>query len=298
MQHPAVTWDDLRVLLAVQRHQSFLAAAQALGLSTSTVARRIEALEASLGRPLVQRSTAGTSVEADSWELVALAEQFELGLGSARRNDGAHGASTLAGSVRISVGEGFAGFLTELLCEFRRRHPETSVELIAETRLADLARREADLGIRVVRSPSKVLVERNLGVLHFGLYASETYVERRLRAARLRPGEYQRHDFVGFDGAHRRLPQEQWLVAQGATRFPFRTNSDAVMLAAVVGGQGIAVLPDLLGRATPSLVRLEVDTRLPSLSPLLVFHKEARQVPRIRAVAHAIEEAAKARLGR
>ena len=58
------TWDDLRVLLALHRHHSFLAAGKALGLSTSTAARRIEALERSLGRPVVQRSSSGTTVEA------------------------------------------------------------------------------------------------------------------------------------------------------------------------------------------------------------------------------------------
>ena len=71
------TWDDLRVLLALHRHRSFLAAGKALGVSTSTAARRIEALEAALGRPLVHRSSGGTSVEPGALELVTLAEQLE-----------------------------------------------------------------------------------------------------------------------------------------------------------------------------------------------------------------------------
>jgi len=295
MKSADATWDDLRVLLAVQRFESFLAAGQSLGLSTSTVARRIEALEAQVGRPLVVRTTAGTSIEPDAYELIALAEQFELGLDAARRNDA---RSKLAGSVRISVGEGFTAFLTEVLSEFRRRHPETSIELISETRLSDLARREADLGIRVMRSASKVLVERPLGHLQFGLWASDSYVERRLRSVRLRRADFARHDFVGYDGVHRRLPQEQWLVAQGAVHFPFRSNSDLVVLTAVMNGQGLALLADLLGRATPGLVRIETESRLPSLSPLLVYHKDARKLPRVHAVARAIEDAAVAKLRR
>ena len=72
------SWDDLRVLLAVHRHRSFLAAGRALGISTSTTSRRIEALEQALDRPLVHRSSAGTSLEPEALELVNLAEQLEL----------------------------------------------------------------------------------------------------------------------------------------------------------------------------------------------------------------------------
>src|SRR3954462_3357175 len=91
------TWDALRVLLALHRHRSFLAAGKALGVSTSTAARRIEALEASLGRPLVHRSSGGTQVEPDALELVALAEQLELGLRAVRRDEG---DQAIAGTVR------------------------------------------------------------------------------------------------------------------------------------------------------------------------------------------------------
>ncbi|HEY4222156.1 MAG TPA: LysR family transcriptional regulator, partial [Myxococcota bacterium] len=47
-----VSWDDLRVLLAVQREKSLLAAGRSLGVSTSTVARRLDALEDALGKRL------------------------------------------------------------------------------------------------------------------------------------------------------------------------------------------------------------------------------------------------------
>jgi len=85
MQNEATPpWDDLRVLLAVHRQRSFLGAGKALGVSTSTASRRIEALEAALGRPLVHRSSAGTFLEPDALELVSLAEQIELGLRAIR----------------------------------------------------------------------------------------------------------------------------------------------------------------------------------------------------------------------
>src|SRR5690349_17468055 len=98
------SWDDLRVLLALHRHRSFLAAGRALGVSTSTAARRIEALEKALGRSLVHRSSAGTSVEPDALELVSLAEELELGLQAVKRDEG---DAAVTGTVRLSMSDGF-----------------------------------------------------------------------------------------------------------------------------------------------------------------------------------------------
>lgn len=106
------TWDDLRVLLAVHRHRSFLAAGRALGLSTSTTGRRIDALEESLGRKLVKRTSAGSEVDPEALRLVQLAEELEHGLESVRRDSQ---TSNLAGTVRISIGQGFVKPITQVL---------------------------------------------------------------------------------------------------------------------------------------------------------------------------------------
>lgn len=297
METSQPTWDDLRVLLAVHRYGSFLAAGRELGVSTSTASRRVEALEAALGRTLVHRSSAGTSIEPDALELVSLAEQLEHGLQAVRRDAGGRG-SPFAGTVRLSVGDGFVPAMTQILTEFRRKHPETCVELVAESRPADLARREADLGIRTLRSSSQVLIERRLGTLRFGLYAAQSYVERRLRGARLRAGDFGRHDYVGHAGPVLLAVQmEDWLVARGATHFPFRSNSMLAKLEAVERGQGIGVMAEVVGCELAGVVRIEVDDPLPAIAVWLAYHRELRRVPRIRAVASAIEAEFHRRLG-
>lgn len=297
METDSPTWDDLRVLLAVHRHGSFLAAGRALGTSTSTVARRVEALEAALGGTLVHRSSAGTSIEPDALQLVALAEELEHGLQAVRRDAGGR-SSKLAGTVRLSIGDGFVQAVTQGLCEFRRKHPETCIELMSEARLADLARREADIGLRTTRTESQVLVERRLGVLHLGLFAAQSYVERRLRGARLRPGDYERHDFIGHGGPMPRPKEvEDWLVARGAKHFPFRSNSMLAILEATERGQGIAMLAEVVGRELDHVVRIEVDEPMPAVTVWLVYHRELKQVPRIRAVVAALEELFHQRVG-
>jgi DNA-binding transcriptional LysR family regulator len=287
---PEPVWDDLRVLLAVHRHRSFLHAGKALGLSTSTAARRVAALEAALGRALVHRTSSGTFVVPEAQALVALAEQLSLGLDVVRRDDR---RSALAGSVRISIGEGFTFPVTEALARFREAHPETSIELSVEARFVDLARREADLGIRLVRSSSEVLVERPLGRVGFALFASESYLARRLPTRRLTAADVAAQDFLGYDGALRRLPQEQWLVAHGAVRFPFRSASDHALLAAAAAGQGIVLLSPVLARLR-DLARIEPGPELqglPAVDAWLVAHRESRAIPRVRAVAIALERA-------
>src|SRR5262245_35130370 len=123
-------WDDLRVLLALHRHGSFLGAGKALGVSTSTAARRVGALEAALGRPLVHRTNEGTLVEPDALPLVALAEQLELGLHALRRDET---LEALAGTVRVSLSEGFIRLAMQRLSQLRRVHPALRFEILSET---------------------------------------------------------------------------------------------------------------------------------------------------------------------
>lgn len=293
MQITPPTWDDLRVLLAVYREQSFLGAAKHLGLSTSTVSRRIDALEGSLRRTLVRRGPDGTTLEPDALPLVNLAEQLELGLDSIQRGPD---QSAAAGTVRISMGEGFVRPVTRLLTELRTRHPGLQFELSSEHTFVDLARREADIGIRKAPSTSKVLVQRSVGALTFALYAASSYVDRKLGAATIRPEDFRRLDFVGHDKTLARLPQSQWLAARGVERWALRTNSDLAIEEAVVGAMGIAMLADAQARALGGLVRIECGEPLPSLPVYLAWHHELSRVERYRTVIRALEPALRAGL--
>ncbi|MCA9544458.1 MAG: LysR family transcriptional regulator, partial [Myxococcales bacterium] len=52
-------WRDLRIALALERHQSLAAAGRALGVDPTTVGRRIAVLEAGLGAALFVRAGEG-----------------------------------------------------------------------------------------------------------------------------------------------------------------------------------------------------------------------------------------------
>ena len=291
----AIRFDDLRLLLVLQRQGSFLAAGRALGLSTSTVARRVTALERAVGRPLVVRTSSGTALEPDAVGLVALAEQMELGLEALRRDEPGQ-TSPLAGVVRISASELLMAPLTQVMAQVRRQHPEIELELISEHRLSDLARRETDFGLRSARATAKQLIERKLATIRFGLFAAASYIDRRLPRARLRAAVVPRHDFVGYEGDMRQFLPHRVLTSLGAVRFPFRSNSDIAVLEATRQGQGIALVGEPLG-SDNGLVAIDFDAPLPSVPLYLVYHPSLRRVPRMQVVARALETAVRARLG-
>ncbi|HEY6878860.1 MAG TPA: LysR substrate-binding domain-containing protein, partial [Polyangiales bacterium] len=226
----------------------------------------------------------GTLIEPDALELVALAEQLELGL-SALERDGRPADTALAGTVRISMADGFLRPMTCVLSELRRTHPGLHFEVVAETRAVDLTRREADLAIRTVRSSSQALVERPAGRLQLGLYAAHSYVERHLRIPRIERRDFAHHDFVSQDGPPARSVQKKWLTEHGATRFVFRSNSDHAIEEAVLQGEGICLMAKSSARPLPTLVELRCDVALPTVPVYVVFHRELRNVPRFRVVA-------------
>jgi DNA-binding transcriptional LysR family regulator len=283
MQNERLTWEDLRVLLAVSRGSSFLAAGRALGLSTSTVARRIGVLETHLGSRVVRRTASGTTLEPAAAPLVELAARIESELAVAARAL-EPGPEPLAGTVRVSVGEGFVRLCARVAAAFRREHPQTRIELVADQRVADLSKREADIAIRTVKSASDTVVTRKLGELRYALYASDEYL-RRARSARITRGDIPSHDFVIYEGFLERQPEVRWLRERGATRFPFRASNTDGILEGALCGQGIAALPVPLAEGLPALRRIRLEEEPPSKPVFLAIHRDMRAVPRVRALA-------------
>ena len=287
MQTGTPPWDDLRFLLEVHRGKSLLAAGKALGVATSTVARRLDALERALGRPLVHRGSSGTLIDTDALGLLALAEQMELGLEALRRGPS---AERIAGTVRISTSEGFARPLVRALAHLHVKHPELQLEIASESRLADLARREADIGIRITRSASRALVEKPMGKAPLAVFAARGYVERRLPGAALSRAAAAHHDWVGLDRALEKLPSEQWLRAYGAQRFVLRSSSHYAVLEGLLSGMGLGVVGATDGAAL-GLVRIDTESAPPPVPVFLVFHRDARSTPRVRVVVRDLEAA-------
>src|SRR5687767_14368201 len=143
-------WDDVRHFLALARTGSVRAAGARLGVSHSTVARRVEALETRLGVKLFDRCRDGYLLTDAGHEVVAGAERVEREMASLERGVAGQDAR-LEGPVRVTCTDPFiARILVRALADFCEHHPGIELALDADARNLDLAKREADIAVRAL----------------------------------------------------------------------------------------------------------------------------------------------------
>lgn len=273
-------WNDLRYFLALSTSGTLSGAARALGVEHSTVARRIDALEAALGARLFDRFARGWTPTAAGLELLPPARRVEEELHGVLR--AASGAGALRGSVRVSAPPALCTYLLAPdLPEMLGHLPQIEVELRAEARLNDLARGEADIVLRYQRPTAPGLVLRRLTDTTYGAYATSAYLRAHAAA------EWK---FLGYDAALDDTPQQQWLEGyRGERRYRLRSNDLGTLYQAARAGAGIAVLPDYLVGDPRSRLLAVPGANCPVRRRLwLVMHEDIRRAAPVRAVADAL----------
>lgn len=279
-------WDDLKLLLALSRTGSLSGAGGRLGLNTSTVGRRLDALEASVGLHLFDRSSSGVLATEAGEALLPAAEAMERAAAEAWRTVAGRETEP-EGTVRISAPPGFASLLVApALVRLCDRHPRLRVQLDGAVGYADLTRREADLAVRLRRPESGDLVSRLVGEAELVPIAAASEAKA---AGRVRDLAEQRWITWGDDLSH--LPDTRWVEAQvPADRIVLRTSSVEAQLRAIESGLGVALHPlafTRVGNLAPLRLAPALAGRLPawpSGQVWLVSHRALRQVPRVAVV--------------
>jgi DNA-binding transcriptional LysR family regulator len=277
-----MNWDDLRYVLALAEAGSLARAARKLKVDHTTVGRRIEALECDVGILLFTRTTNGYTLTREAEELLPDLREIEANVLAVERSAHARHRA-IKGTIRVTASEALGSrFVAPRLAGFARKHPDICVEFVTAVHALDLARREADVAIRLFRSRHEYLVVKRAGDFGYALYASEEYLGR--RPAPMSPGELVKHDLVNLDLPIPPPNEASWLEELGkGARIALITNSTAVALGAALGGMGITLLPCFIGDAEPKLRRIPMPDE-PTRSVWLTVHKDLRQSPAIRAM--------------
>lgn len=156
---PKLSLRGLRTFSIAARYGSFQTASEVLSVTASAVSHQIKSLEQELGVELFDRGSTlkltptGMSLYEDIGPLI---EQLDAVAGSYKKG-------AVRSSVKISVQPFFASeFFMPRLREFTNMHPEIDIQVGASDETSETHPSDADLSIRLFRTPPAGLQSRLL----------------------------------------------------------------------------------------------------------------------------------------
>ncbi len=280
-------WDDLRYVLAVSREQSLSLAAARLGVAHTTVGRRVRAIEEALGVRLFDKTPEAFVPTEAGQDIAEVAERMEgevLSLeGRVFGRD-----NQLDGKLRVTtmdlVFRGYSG----AFASFVAKYPSIEMTVTFSDTHASLARREADVALRLTSSPPEQLVGRRVGRVDFAVYASKELVEAAGPGAPLSA-----FPWIHWDEKLGMTWLDDWLAERAPNaRIAMRLGGTSTDLREVVAaGIGVHFLAIFDGDQDPRLARIGPVERAYSRDVWLLTLPDLRHTSRIRAFMKHIESA-------
>lgn len=269
-------WDDLRFFLALARLGSIRAAGAELGVSHTTVARRVDALEDRLGTRLFDRHRDGYALTDAGRRLARGAERVEDEV-SALSRDLAGQDARLVGPIRVTCGDEYlADWLLETLLPWCEGHPGVELSITTDGRPFNLAKGEADLAVRVLLTqaePPEHLIGHRVAPLVLATYVA------RAHAGRLDP-EGPNARWLGYGDPR---PLRELLRGSAWPDLPVwgAFSSLSLMVRAATAGLGLAKLPTYVGDAEAALVRLPRDDARHVADVWILYHPDLKANARV-----------------
>ena len=272
-----------RAFLQVIEHETFSAAARALGVRQATVSRWIAALEEELGVQLFQRTTrscaltsAGKHFEQRARGMIEL---WDAALATAREQQ-----SRVTGTLRVSAPVVFgARIISPHLDEFISAHPSLDLDLRLSDTYVRLVDEGFDLAIRVGAPLDSSLLARTIATTPRKLVAAPRYLDA--HGAPTSPAELSSHHCLTHTGVDNhviwRFGEEKITV-----RGRFRTNHSETLLEVAKAAGGLALLASWL--VDPAIERGELielfeDQRAPRAPIQALYAPTRHRSPAIQA---------------
>lgn len=273
--------NHLATFAALAEAGSFAGAARRLRLPNSTVSEHVAALEKALGLQLVIRTTRASRLTEAGQSLARGAARMVAGVTETLAEVEAL-VDRPTGTLRLSLPFAFAADIVgPAVARFASLYPGIRLEIQVSNQVEDLIAGGFDLAVRIGPLEDSTLIRRSLGTMPQDLVATPGYL-----AARGRPESMDalaRHCIVGirptlsFAANGPEGPQMITLEAQVAV------NDPKTMLAVILGGSGIGVVPRFLTRDMlddGSLETLLPDHRPPEAEMSIVHYGSGTANPR------------------
>lgn len=224
--------------------KSLSRAAVELRVPRATLGRRLARLEERLGVRLLRRTTRSLVLtppgEVFYRHASSVLESISRAEESVRSSE-----PVMRGDLRVSVPPLVSESFSQLVVEFALRYPEVRVHVDFSTRHVDLVREGYDVALRATSKLGPGLIARTVARHKMLAVASPEYLARNGTPKTLK--DLARHRCLsGF--ARGELAESTWKAKRGAVRIDPALSSNQLSLLrdAVLGGAGIAVLPEPL----------------------------------------------------
>ena len=251
----------MRAFVESARRLNFRGSARALGLTPSTLGRRIAKLEARLGVALFLRSTRRVTLTEAGAIYLPLCEDLLSALDEADATASSLGGRP-TGLLRVSAPTTFARLhLTEALPNFLSLNPDVRLDISYSDAYVDVVEERIDVAIRIGRLTDSSLRARLLAPNVRRLVASPQYLAS--AAPLSSPDDLAGHQLLHFS---RLKDGDAWILERDrhehrVTVTPWLRSDDAfVLYEAALAGFGVALLADFIaadalrdGRLTPVL---------------------------------------------
>jgi len=287
--------DDVRVLLAVARAGRLVTAGELLGIDHTTVRRRLNRLEASLGARLLDRG-------ADGWELTALGRDVAERASGLERiveqvaSVASGSADSVRGTVRIIAPDAFGtAFVARTVAGVARDHPGIITDLVPSPRPLSSRGSGFDLAVTIGGAASARLPIEPLAEYALRLYASRDYLAAHEPITGL--GDLAAHPLVFYVDALLTVRELDLAPHLSGMRVGFGSTNVFAQLEAVRHGAGVGLLHAFMAHAEPDLVPVLphlVDFRL---QYALSTRAESLAVEPVTIVRDAMLQDARARVG-
>jgi LysR family glycine cleavage system transcriptional activator len=273
----------IRVFEAAARHQSFTRAASELGMTQAAVSYQIKLLEERVGTPLFLRRPRQVVLTDAGRRLAAAATEAFAILGDAYAAARGDAEGTLCVSTVVTFA---SNWLARHIGSFQMAHPSLAVRLDTADRVVDLARGDADVGIRSGGGTWPGLVSHQLMRADFTPMLSPKLAES-IGGVR-EPADLLRLPILDPSDPWWR----QWFAAAGVAadsllgRPDSRMGSQAYEGNAAMAGQGVAILTRSFFRADLAEGRLIQPFDLvcdDGHAYWLVYPEQRRNVAKVRA---------------
>lgn len=272
-------WNAVKIFLAIAHSGTLVGAAASLGMSHSTVYRRLNDFEEQVGR-LFERLNGNYELTEMGEEMRVHAQRITHSFDDIERH--LAGKDTQPkGIVRITAPSSISyNYLPRHLADLNKLYPDIEVELLVTNLELNMTNRHADIAIRITPSPPDHLVGREIRRIKWGVYASEGYLSRQGRPESCK--DLTDHHFIGATGLMRSHPAFLWLDKQHALNIVQRTDDWVAMSCLAQSGLGLTLLPDELTR--PGLTRLFTFEAGGENLLWILTHADLRNVERIKIV--------------